>query len=749
MFILNKKFIYIKTNRDWDYEEKYKYGVTQDLYKRLNDFKESSSYKFNYAYIFEIIKIEPIYFTRFNYKSIDKIFSILLRKNINKIKDLPNLIEIKKYLVNNDNTAGEEFIYKSGIELFIKILLEDFKLIGLIIKQLDINDVNNINYIIHYYNYHSLNYQNINDDINDIDDNDDNDDNNDINDNDDNDDNKIKPFDYQEQILMNINNFYIKNNIGKIIHSCGLGKTITAIFIIKKLGFRLNLIGVPSIQLKEQFGEEIKKIIDNSIIIYVNNNITFIKDYIKKLKINEILFIITTYHSCYKLKSIQFDFKIGDEAHHLVGLDNNDESTKFIEFHKIISKKTLFMTATEKIINNSLNEVYSMDNVNQFGTLIDEKTIKWAIDNKKITDYNLCLIKNTKDDLLFIIRKLEIDENYINLFMSAYMVLKMFEKIEMKISHTLIYTNTIDSANIIKKYIDIIISKNIITGITPNNIYNKSLHSKNCTNINNEIDEFIKSPYSIINCVYLFGEGFNLPKLNSVCIAETMTSEIRITQYALRPNRLDSNNPNKKAVIMLPYIDDENDFNMKIKRVITDIGLSDECIKQRIQLLNFKENNKKEILNNPIISKNLNNFDLIEDNGELMKIKFKLKSRLFYKEQDIYNDMIKLNKLFNYKSKADYYNSKTIHQNFMENPKEYFDKYGLWKSWYEFLSINTDNIIKTKEDWKKRCIQLKITSIEDYYKKQKENEELPEIPEEFYINFSNIQNELELFKKRR
>jgi len=126
-----------------------------------------------------------------------------------------------------------------------------------------------------------------------------------------------------------------------------------------------------------------------------------------------------------------------------------------------------------------------------------------------------------------------------------------------------------------------------------------------------------------------------------------MTSEIRITQYALRPNRLDSNNPNKKAVIMLPYIDDENDFNMKIKRVITDIGLSDECIKQRIQLLNFKENNKKEILNNPIISKNLNNFDLIEDNGELMKIKFKLKSRLFYKEQDIYNDMFELNKLFN------------------------------------------------------------------------------------------------------
>jgi hypothetical protein len=200
---------------------------------------------------------------------------------------------------------------------------------------------------------------------------------------------------------------------------------------------------------------------------------------------------------------------------------------------------------------------------------------------------------------------------------------------------------------------------------------------------------------------------------------------------------------------MIPYIDDEDNFNMKIKRVITDIGLSDDGIKQRIKLLNFKEIYNK---NNPIILPNnyINkHFDLIEDNGELIKIKFKLRSRLFYKEHDEYNDMIKLNKEFNYKSKSDYYNQQNIHPNFMEDPKSYFDKYGLWKSWYEFLSINTDNILKTKEDWITRCKELKITSIEDYYKKQKENEELPELPEDIYINFSNIQNELGLFKRRR
>jgi superfamily II DNA or RNA helicase len=738
MFILNKKYIYVKTNKDWDYEDKYKYGVTQDLYKRLNDFKESSSYKFNYAYIFEIIKLEPIYFTKFNYKSIDKIFSVLLRNNIGKLKNIHDFIELRKHLVNNDTNAGEEFIYKSGINLFIKILLNDFKSIGVIIKQLDINDVININSIIHYYN-NQINKTNIHDIALDKNENDNNKEkeNKIINDG-------IKPFDYQISILNNIEDFYLKNNIGKLIHACGLGKTITSLFIVKKLGFKLNLIGVSSLQLKEQFGNDIKKIINNSIIIYFDNNLTYIKNYIKTSK-TDIIFIISTYHSCYKLKSIKFDFKIGDEAHHLIGSASDKETAKFIEFHNIISKKTLFMTATEKFVNNPNDNIYTMDNINQFGVLIDEKSIKWAIDNKKITDYDLCLIKNNKNDLLIIIEKLEIDKNHINLFMSAYMVLKMFEKVELKTTHTLIYTNTIESANIIKKYIDIIISKNIINGITAKNLYNKSLNSRNCININNEIELFIKSQYAIIICVYLFGEGFNLPKLNSTCIAEPMSSEIRITQYLLRANRLDiDNNPDKKATYMIPYIDDEDDFNMKIKNVITDIGLSDESIKQKIKLLNFKEiHNKKSIIDNEYT----NNFDLIEDNGELIKIKFKLRSRLFYKLLDEYNDMIKLNKEFNYKSKSDYYNKKDINSNFMEDPKSYFDV--LWKSWYEFLSINTDNILKTKEDWIKRCKELKIISIEDYYKKQKEHEELPELPEDIYINFSNIQNELGLFKRRR
>jgi predicted helicase len=40
-----------------------------------------------------------------------------------------------------------------------------------------------------------------------------------------------------------------------------------------------------------------------------------------------------------------------------------------------------------------------MDDEKYFGYLLDEKTIFWAIENKKITDYNVLVIKNTEEEV--------------------------------------------------------------------------------------------------------------------------------------------------------------------------------------------------------------------------------------------------------------------------------------------------------------------------------------------------------------
>jgi predicted helicase len=77
-----------------------------------------------------------------------------------------------------------------------------------------------------------------------------------------------------------------------------------------------------------------------------------------------------------------------------------------------------------------------MEDENIFGKIIDIKSINWAIENKKITDYNLVILKNTEDEINNIINGLNlVDNNEVknsiihnkNLFLSAFMSLKSIE----------------------------------------------------------------------------------------------------------------------------------------------------------------------------------------------------------------------------------------------------------------------------------------------------------------------------------
>ena len=81
MEIKKYNYFYIKTNKDWNYENKVKYGVTNDLYTRLINNSEHSTYRYNYLHVFEIKEIKNEYHNNFSYKAIDKIFSIYCKNN--------------------------------------------------------------------------------------------------------------------------------------------------------------------------------------------------------------------------------------------------------------------------------------------------------------------------------------------------------------------------------------------------------------------------------------------------------------------------------------------------------------------------------------------------------------------------------------------------------------------------------------------------------------------------------------------
>ena len=569
---------------------------------------------------------------------------------------------------------------------------------------------------------------------------------------------KIKPFTYQKNFLVIIKEFYKNNNVARFCWSCGLGKALMGIFIVYEMNFSKVIICVPTIYLQNQMEKEILKIYpkkknilkvggdDNNSTINKTNIYEFLEKDNDKCK-----FIISTYNSCYILTDniFNFDFKIGDEAHHLVGIENENIEKSYISFHKINSRKTLFMTATEKIIENKQDnkKYYSMDDENIFGKLIDEKSVYWAIENKKITDYYLLVLQNTEEQVNQIISLLNIDVSNKELFISAYMVLKSIEKYN-DLTHITIYTNKTENAELVKFYVDKILETNIIN---LDNIYNEALHSKTKNNLDDEVNKFKNSKYGIISCVYIFGEGFDLPKLNGVCFAENMISDVRIIQCALRPNRLESGNPDKKAYMILPYIDydnwnnDDKSFD-KIRKIIGKIRNVDENIDQKIHILSKIKNETNEKND-----KYTNNYiDFEENENELLKLNLRLRhsktlGSKFTEEQDEFNYIKQLNKELDINSKEDYVKKQLQHKMYIPQPEEYFCKKGVWTDFYDFIGYDTSQFIQSKQDWIIFCKKHQVSSITDYENLCDKYKELPKNPGDFYTHFTNIQNELGLY----
>jgi predicted helicase len=575
---------------------------------------------------------------------------------------------------------------------------------------------------------------------------------------------RLEPLIHQLQILDMIGDFYKKNGSGKLLWSCGLGKTLLSIFIVQKLNFKKIIIGVPSKYLQKQFLSEIFKLYPKKENILCvgdnNNNSTTDPKIINKFHKLQAYptFIISTYHSCHLLTDLSVDFKIGDESHHLTGLENT-ETLGFKEFHKIKSKKTLFMTATEKIVETKLDKkIFSMDDPELFGQTIDEKSVKWAIDNKKITDYNLLILSNTENDITSIMKSLEIEIKHKELFMSAFMSLKAIEKYD-NLTHILICCNETENTEIIKKYVDVILDKNIFK-INKNEFYNEAVHSNKKLNIDldnpaNEITKFKNSKYGIISSVYIFGEGFDLPKLMGVVFSENMVSDIRIIQTAMRGTRLDKLNPNKIAYIIIPFMEyndcgSEKDAFDRVRMIIHKLRNVDETIEQKITVSSISKKLQPE---KPDTKYDFD-FDFEDNTNALNKIRLRLKHSKallsgLTEDMDEYNYVKELNKELNISSKEEYAKYASKHKNYIEDPYKYFTNKAIWTNWYDYLGINTDGFIKCKTQLTMLCKELKINTLDKYKTISKTDPRLPLHPADFYQRFSNIEFELGFGRVRK
>jgi superfamily II DNA or RNA helicase len=571
---------------------------------------------------------------------------------------------------------------------------------------------------------------------------------------------------YQQEALDKAIVHYKTNHIGKLLWTCGMGKTLFSVFLAKALNCGTVLFGVYSKLLQKQVEDEIKKVYPDASIIFVggHNSIADYEIVRKEIILNKgnYTFVIAMYHSCDKLLNLKhtFDLKIGDEAHHLVGLDDNSKG--FRAFHNIKSDKTLFMTATEKTIKNKQSNelsIYSMDDEETFGKCIDCKSTYWAIQNKLITDYKVVVLKNAEETPWKILKKVGIVVHNMELFMSAFMTLKSMQTYCDKLTHIMIYTNNTENAELVKTYVDAILDANILQ-IKKEDVYNRAIHSKDADAVNHLksiLDTFARKPYGIISCVYMMGEGFDFPKLNGVCVAENMKSLIRITQSLLRCNRLNHSAPLKKGYYLLPYIDNgkwndpDNSF-CKVREIIKKLANDDESLEHKLVLLECKETEEKEDVR--IKEYFYEEYHLEENKEELDKLVIKLKYNKsltsdFSEEEDEYRYIRMINQELKLKSKIEYLQSAARHSDYIPDPYTHFTTKGVWRNWTDFLGIDTSGFLKTKEEWVLFCKEKNIRSLEDYDRCCSVFAELPRDPVDFYPEFTNIPYELGLTQTRR
>lgn len=235
----------------------------------------------------------------------------------------------------------------------------------------------------------------------------------------------------------------------------------------------------------------------------------------KELEENDKIILITTYHSSNILVDIckenkyMFDFGIYDESHRTVGILDK-RFTHLVTSN--IEHKKLFISATSKIYNydkhtkdESIENIISMDNELIYGKTIYKYSMKKAIEDNVLVDYNLLApflsSENFKEtDEYKYVGKFDVKTVLIGL-----MIMSSIEKY--KIKHLLIFSNTNEKAKNISDFInDYLQSKKyeykciFLSG------------KDNMTKRKINVMQFENDEIGIISSARIFGEGVDIKK---------------------------------------------------------------------------------------------------------------------------------------------------------------------------------------------------------------------------------------------
>ena len=371
-----------------------------------------------------------------------------------------------------------------------------------------------------------------------------------------------KPRKHQRKAVKALLNHFNDNKRGQIIHACGTGKTLTSYFAYKELNPKLTLFVVPSLQLinqtliewsKESLANKLpisplvvcsdlsnEKISEHEphlwlqeLGIKVSTSDEDIKQFLSSNRKNKVIF--STYQSgkvlAKQLKKLnkKIDFAFLDEAHN-TATSKSKLFGHLLDDKNLSIKKRLFMTATPKKLVGSDDRFLSMNDEEIYGKVVDEITVKEAIEDLKLlNDYKIItqLIDNASSEKLlrdnpFVIDDKKLPEEVeLKLISSALTLQKLIKK--KKIKNTVSFHSRVNRANAFKEGINNIFTKK------PINTYH--VNGKQSGTVRQGIlEDFAANPPSLVTNSQCLSEGVNVPSIDAIMFVDPKQSKIDITQ---------------------------------------------------------------------------------------------------------------------------------------------------------------------------------------------------------------------------
>ena len=430
----------------------------------------------------------------------------------------------------------------------------------------------------------------------------------------------LKPFqprEHQKKALADAKDYFVKQGKtrGKLIFPCGAGKSLTGFWMMKELKAKSTLIAVPSLSLvKQTLDVYLREIVahkqhvkwlcicsdegigtGDDVVFYTENlgvpcqtDPTYIENWMREHKDNELI-VFTTYQSGRIIgeisKKLDFTFDLGifDEAHKTVGSDKKLFSHLLFDENISVGKR-IFMTATERFYRGSKDDIISMDDQDIYGETFTQMSFKEAIDLGLLTDYKVITIEVKKSEIADFIRqnssvqlsdtwKKETEARSLASMLALRKAMKLFP-----IKNAVSFHSSIEKATRNKELQQYITDTYHYDPIDTFTVSGKLPTTKR----NVIVQEFAKSPKSLITNARCLTEGVDVPNIDCIVFSDPRKSKVDIVQALGRALRRKEGKD--WGYVILPVIYDaetheiDNENFQEILSIVRGLASNDERI---------------------------------------------------------------------------------------------------------------------------------------------------------------------------